>query len=331
MRTGDADVGEGADRGRAATTPVEVPPRGWKDVLARVRVELRRDNVSLLAGGVAFYGLLAIVPGLAALLSIYGLVADPDQIRRQVADALAAAPSEVRDFVGQQLSSIESSNSGAVLTVVLGTVLALWSASSAMGHLVEALNAAYDEEEDRGFVKRRGLALALTVGAIVFMGLALAVIGVVPVVVDRVGLGGAGTVVVWVLRWVFLLVAMMIALGVLYRVAPARDDPRLKWTTPGAIFATVVWLVASALFSVYVTNFGSYNETYGTLGAVVVLMLWLLLTAFAVIFGAEVNAELERQTVRDTTAGPPDRLGRRGAYAADTVGPTADELRDRGT
>jgi membrane protein len=327
----DPTAAEPDDRGRRAASPTEIPPRGWKDVLARVRAEARGDNVSLLAGGVAFFGLLAIVPGLAALLSIYGLVADPQEIRRQVDDALGAAPAEVRDLVGQQLTSIESSTGGAVLTAVLGTALALWSASSAMAHLVEALNAAYDEDEDRGFVKKRGLALVLTVGAVVFMAFALTIIGVVPVVVDRIGLGTVGSVIVWILRWVVLLLSMMIALAVLYRWAPDRDAPRFRWVSPGAVFATVIWLIVSGLFSIYVSNFGSYNETYGTLGAVVVLMLWLHLTALVVILGAELNAELERQTRRDSTTGPPEALGRRGAYAADTVGESAEAVgrRDR--
>src|SRR5829696_2566951 len=193
---------EEEDRGRTATKPTEIPRRGWKDVLTRVRVEMREDNVSLLAGGVAFFGLLAIVPGLAALLAIYGLVAAPAQISRQVDEALAAAPAEVRDFIGQQLTSIGGSTGGAVFTVVIGTVLALWSASSAMGHLVTALNAAYDEQDDSGFVKKKGRALALTLGAIVFLAFALAIIGVVPVVVDRIELGAAGRVIVWILRWV---------------------------------------------------------------------------------------------------------------------------------
>ena len=315
-------------RGRDAESPTDIPPRGWKDVLARVRVESRQDNVSLLAGGVAFFALLAIVPGLVALLSIYGLVADPEDIRRQVEDALAAAPQEVREFFGQQLTSIQSSNeSAAIVTAVLGTLLALWSASSAMGHLTEALNVAYDEGETRGFVKKRGLALLLTVGAVLFMIFALFVIGVVPVILDELELGAAGKVLVFIARWALLLVAMTVALAIIYRVTPDRDDPKFSWTSPGAIFATIAWVIASGLFSLYVSNFGSYNETYGSLGAVIVLMLWLQITAVVVIYGAEINAELERQTHRDTTAGRDRPLGHREAYAADTVGPTSEEVR----
>jgi len=181
-----------------------------------------------------------------------------------------------------------------------------------MAHLVAALNAAYDEDEDRGFVKKRVLALALTVGAVAFVNFALALIGVVPVVAERIELGVVGTVVVWVVRWGLLLVAMMIALAALYRWAPARDAAKFRWTSPGALVATIIWLIASALFSLYVSKFGSYNETYGSLGAVVVLMLWLQLTALVVVLGAELNAELERQTRRD--------LGRRRCLATPVLG-----------
>lgn len=308
------------DRGREAESPTDVPPRGWWDVLKRVRAEAKDDNVPLLAGGVAFFGLLAIVPGLVALLSLYGLVADPADIQQQVEDALQAAPQEVRDLVSQQLSTVADSASGAALVgLIVGVAVALWSASSGMSHLMEAINAAYDEDETRGFIKKRGMSILLTLGAILFMIFALAIIAVVPQVVESVGIGIVGEVFIWIARYVVLLGGMMIALAVLYRLAPDRDDPKWRWTSPGALVATIVWIIASALFSLYVSNFGSYNETYGTLATVVVLMLWLQITALVVIYGAELNAELERQTRKDTTAGPAEGMGRRGAYAADTV------------
>jgi membrane protein len=311
-----------ADRGRDATTPTDVPPRGWLDVAKRVKEEAKRDQVPLLAAGVAFFGLLALIPALVALLSLYGLVADPHEIRRQVDDALAAAPSEVRDMIGQQLSSIQGSSQGTALLALIGSVLiALWSASSGVNHLVDAINVAYDEEETRGFVRRRGMSLLLTLGAILFLVFAFVGIAVVPAVARATHLGAAGAVLVQAVRWVLLLGGLLAGLAVLYRYAPDRDEPRWRWASPGAVFAAVAWLVASILFSVYVSNFGSYNETYGSLGAVVVVMLWLYLTALVIILGAELNCELERQTARDTTEGRPRRLGERDAYAADTVAP----------
>lgn len=309
------------DRGRDAEVPTDIPGRGWIDVLARVRAESKRDNVGILAAGVAFFAMLAIVPAAAAVVAIYGLVSDPAEIQRQILDALDAAPAEVRELVAQQMSNIADASSGQALTAAgVGLVVAFWSASGAVSNLITALNVAYDEQETRGFLRKRGVALALTVGAVLFLIFALTVITVVPALVDDLDLGVVGTVVAWVVRWVVLLAAMLVALAVLYRFGPDRDAPRWVWASPGALVATVVWLVASVLFSVYVSNFGSYNETYGSLGAVVVLMLWLQISALVVIYGAELNAELERQTLRDTTVGAPQPIGARNANAADTVG-----------
>lgn len=310
--------GDASGRGRDARTPTEVPARGWKDVARRVLQESKRDQVALLAAGVAFFGLLALIPALVALLSLAGLVADPDEIRRQVEDSLAAAPTEVRDLVAQQLTSIES-GSGALLGVIGGVLVALWSASSGMSHLIDAVNIAYDEEETRGFVRRRGLALLLTLGAIGFVVLALVGIAVVPALADAMELGAVGQILVEVVRWVVLLGGLLVGLAVLYRWASDRDAPKWSWTSPGAIFAAVAWLIASVLFSIYVANFGSYNETYGALGAVVVMMLWLYITALVIVLGAELNCELERQTAVDTTQGTARPRGQREAYAADTV------------
>jgi len=318
---------DAAAHGRHAAEPTAIPARGWKDVLMRTRKEVRDDRVPLLAAGVAFYGLLALVPALVAVVSLYGLVAKPDQIVDQVNSWLGAAPQEVRQLVTTQLQSItESAGGKAGFAVVIGVLLALWSASSGMTHLIEAIDMAYDEDETRGFVARRGQALLFTLGAIVFVLFAIGVIAVLPGLVDRAGLGAAGRIGVGIVRWLVLLVGMLGALAVLYRYGPDRDEPKWSWTSPGAIVATLIWVAASAVFAVYTANFGKYNETYGSLGAVVVLMLWLWLTAMCVIVGAELNAELERQTARDTTRGPDQPMGTRGAEAADNLGATTDEL-----
>jgi membrane protein len=316
------------DHGRHADRPTELPVQGWKDVLVRVKVEAKRDNVTLLAAGVAFFGLLALVPALVALVSVYGLVADPSRVDEQVEDVLGAAPSEVRDLVTSQLSSITDDAGGALgLAAAISLIVALWSASSGVKNLIAAINAAYDEDETRGFVKLRSVSLAFTLGAIVFLVASFILIAVLPSVLADTGLGTAGRILAGVLRWVVLLVGMLMALAVLYRYGPDRDNPTWSWVSPGAIMATVLWLIGSALFAFYTANFGKYNETYGSLGAVVVVMLWLYISALAVILGAELNAELERQTARDTTKGAPQPMGRRGATAADTLGPTADEVR----
>jgi membrane protein len=193
--------------------------------------------------------------------------------------------------------------------------------------MIGAINAAYDEKESRKFFRLRGLALLLTIGAILFLLLAVGLIAVLPPLLENLGLGDTGRTVASVFRWPVLALGFALALAVLYRVAPDRDDAEWRWISPGAIVATILWLVGSFLFSIYTANFASYNETYGSLGAVVVLMLWLLLTAYAIIGGAELNAEIERQTVRDSTQGRDRPLGRRDATAADTVGATAEEIK----
>ena len=318
------------DHGRQADQPTDIPRRGWKDVVTRTAVEVKEDNVSLLAAGVAFYSLLALVPALIAAVAIYGLFADPAQIERHVSDMLGAAPAEVRDLIVTQLEDITNDRSSAIgLSAIVGLVVALWSASSGTKQLIASINVAYDEKESRKFVMLRALSLALTIGAILFLLVAVGLIAFLPAVLEAVGLGDVGRTVASIIRWPLLAALFAAALAVMYRLAPDRDDPELKWTSPGAIVATIIFLIGSALFSLYTKRFASYNETYGSLGAIVVLMLWLLITAYAIIIGAELNAETERQTTYDTTQGQDRPLGQRDANAADTMGATAEEVRAR--
>lgn len=313
---------EGVDRGRGAETPREVPLRGWKDVAVRVKKQIKGDDVPLLAAGVAFFALLALVPTLVALVSVYGLVADPADIQRNIEDVLRAAPAEVRELVSSQLETIvESEPSGLRLGAIIGLLVALWSASSGVKHLIGAINVAYDEDEGRGFLKLRGLALAMTLGGILLLAVAVAALVVLPNALDDSGSTGVARTTLLIIRWPIFALIALVALAVIYRWAPDRDRPQWRWTSAGAVFATVVWVIASIGFSIYTANFGDYNETYGALGAIVVVMLWLFITAYVVIAGAEVNAELERQTAVDSTTGPARPLGERDAYAADTVGP----------
>ena len=326
--TKHGSLGHDDRHGRGADAPTEIPPEGWKDVFVRTKTEVKQDRVPMLSAAVAFYSLLAIVPAMVAIVSFYGLLADPSDIDRQVSDWLGSAPQEVRELIAAQLTSItENAGTAAGIGVVIGILAALWSASSGMGHLVEAINIAYDEEETRGWVKRRLLAVLLTLGATIFIVVAVGLIAILPAALADTGLGTASRVVVGIVRWLVLFAGMIAALSVLYRYAPDREDPKWRWASPGAIVATIMWLLASVLFSIYTANFAKYNETYGTLGAVVVVMLWLFLTALAVIVGAELNAELERQTARDSTTGAERPMGTRDAHAADTLGPTAAQTR----
>lgn len=321
--TGTAGSDDGrlaqADRGRAAESPAEIPKKGWIDVAKRTIRQMKEDNLPILAAGVAFFLFLALVPGLVAVVSIYGLIRDEADVQRLV-ENLAGVPADVRELLESQLTNITSTaESGLGIALVISVAAALWSASKGMKALIQAVNIAFDEAETRKFLKLRGLALLLTLGFVAFIVVAGIVIVAVPQLVDdspavvRLGVGAV--------RWVGLFVGMMGALAILYKVAPDRDNPKWQWTTPGAVLATVLWVIGSVLFSLYADKFGSFNETYGALGAIVVLLLWLNLTAYIVLFGAEVNAETEKQTAKDSTVGAQRPLGTRQAAAADEVGP----------
>jgi membrane protein len=316
------------DRGRTVDDPRAIPARGWRDIVVRTMREAKSDGVLLLAAGVAFFALLALAPALTALSGIYSLVADPSDVGRHVDDLLAAAPAEVREMVEERLrTAAQRDQDEAVLAVVIGTVLALWSASAGVQHLIRAINTAYDERETRGFIKVRGLALGLSLAAIAFLTVTVGVIALLPATLADTALDDPARVTIGILRWPALALAMVVALGLLYRVAPDRQDAEWRWVSIGSVTATLLWLVGSGLFSLYAANFGRYEDTYGALAGVVVVMLWLLLTAYLVVLGAELNAESERQTARDTTTGPPQPLGQRDAEAADTVGPTTEEMK----
>jgi membrane protein len=311
---------DGKRPGEQAEAPTQIPPRGWWQVTRRAFKESSADNVGVMAGGIAYFGFISIFPALIAGLSLYGLVADPATIAQQGESVLSALPQEAQPLIRDQLTAIAAGNSGALsFSLIISIVLALWTASGGVGNLMAAINVAYDEEETRGFVKRRGTALLLTLGAIIFVLLTLALVAVIPAVLSALNLGTLINVIVQVIRWGLLIALVIVALAIVYRVAPDRDAPQFKWTSTGAFVATALWILGSIGFSLYVNNFGSYNKTYGALAGVVVLLLWLYLTSYIVLLGAEINAESEKQTQKDTTTGEPLPMGERRAEAADTV------------
>jgi membrane protein len=313
---------EREERGRQASKPGDIPAPGWRDILLRVKNEQKKDNLSIVAAGVAFYLILAIFPALAAMVSIYGLVADPADVQNQLGTVAPLLPPEAYRILDQQLTQIVSGSGGALgLGVVLGIILALWSAAKGMKAMITALNIAYDEEEGRGFFKLNALALLLTLGGILFVLVTLGVILALPALLEAVGLPGILEPLVNFLRWPLLAGCVMVALALLYRFAPNRDRPRWHWVSAGSVVATLLWIAVSALFSVYVSRFGNYNETYGSMGAVIILLMWFFLTAYMFLLGAELNAEMEHQTREDTTSGEPTPMGKRGARMADTLGP----------
>jgi membrane protein len=319
-RADEARAAERRGDGQRASTPTDIPTGGWKAIGKRVVTELKNDHVSLLAAGVAFKGLLAIFPTIIAAISIWGLVADPQQVQQQAAGFLNALPEQAAGLLEEQMTSVASTDPGALSFALAASILlALWSASGGMAGLMEGINAAYNEVDERKFPKKRGIALGLTLAGIVFLLLTLGLVAVLPAVSDQLGLGRVGELAVSIGTWPLLAVLVMGALAYLYKVAPDRDDPQLKWTSVGAVVATVLWLIGSLMFTFFVENFGSFGETYGTFAGIIVLMLWLFLTGFIVLLGAEINAEQERQTLKDTTVGEPEPLGSRGARMADTT------------
>jgi membrane protein len=303
-----------------AEKPTQIPAKGWVQIVKRAWAENKADNMPIIGAGVAFFAFLALFPALIATISLYGLVASPETVSRQIQSLSDQLPREAQTLLSQQLTNI-TENSGGALTVslIISILAALWSASGGTGNLITAVNLAYDEVETRGFVKRKALAFGLTLGAIVFVLITIALIAVVPVVLDALPLGIVGTILAQVLRWVLLLGVMAGALSVLYRVAPDRDAPRFRWVSLGSVVVTVIWAVISLLFSLYVNNFGSYDKTYGAIAGVIVLMLWLQLTCFLVLLGAEINSEAEHQTAHDTTEGEPQPMGQRDATMADEL------------
>ncbi len=314
----------GAERppGSQAESPTEIPSQGWLQITKRSIKEVGEDNLTLIAGGIAYSWFLSLFPMMIAAVSIYGLVVDPTEVQAQVDSLASGLPQAAQDLIGTQLRSISSSSGGGMsLTLILSVALALWSASAGMAGLVQALNIAYDEKDERNFVIKRGLAILLTIGFLVFIAVAILLVGVFPVVLQSLGANAFITVLAQVVRLAVLVATFGLFLALLYKVAPHRDDPQLKWLSLGAIVSTVIWVVASVAFSFYVDNFGSYSETYGALAGVVVLLLWFWLTALVILLGAEINAETEAQTVKDSTTGPAKPLGERDAVKADEPPP----------
>lgn len=309
------------EKGRNASSPLRIPPRGWLDVIWRVGSELSEDRVTMLAASVAFYAMLALFPALVAVVSLYGLLADPHQVTSSVARLSAAVPWTARQLIITELHRIASTpGTGLTLSLIGSIVVALISASSGVLGLIDGITTAYDERETRGILRQRLLALAFAVGASLFIVISVAVLTVIPGLMRHLGLASQTRWLFSVLRWPALAACVMLGLALLYRYAPNRTPARWPWVMSGAALATVIWLGASYLLSLYVENFGRFSRMYGALGAMIILLLWFYVSAIAVLLGAEINAELERQTSIDTTIGPPRPMGKRGAIVADTLG-----------
>ncbi|WP_229678095.1 YihY/virulence factor BrkB family protein [Caldovatus sediminis] len=316
---GARDAGE-AGRGREAEGPLQVPAAGWRDVFWRVVHAFSADRVLTEAAAVAFFALLAIFPAIAALVSLYGLFADPQAVERQVEALAGILPGGALEVLRGQMQRVAAGGRTELgLGFAMSLAVSLWSANQGTKALFTALNVVYGEEEKRGFIRFTLVTLAVTLGGLVFVLLALGAVVVLPVVLGFLGVPSWVERVLHLARWPILLIAVSLMLAVLYRFGPSRESARWQWLSWGGTLAATLWLVGSAAFSWYVENFGSYNETYGSLGAVVGFLVWIWLSAAVVLLGGEVNAELEHQTARDTTTGPAQPLGVRGARMADRV------------
>jgi membrane protein len=308
-------------RGRRATSPLEIPWQGWKDILWRVYAQMNDDRILAVAGGVVFYALLALFPALTAFVSLYGLLADASTIDQHLSLAAGILPAGAVAIVHEQLTRLTTSRASALsFGFVFGLLFALWSANSGAKAVIDGLNVAYGEQEKRNFVRLNLISLLFTLGAFIALTLAIGVVVITPIVLNFIGLGGLGDALVRILRWPAVLAFVIVGLAILYRYGPSRREARWAWLSVGSVAAAVAWLVASVLFSWYIANFGTYGATYGSLGAAVGMMMWMWISMIVILLGAQLNAEIEHQTAKDSTVGPDKPLGRRGAVKADTIG-----------
>jgi membrane protein len=310
-----------SDHGHDATSPTEIPASGWWAIAKRTYAEAGKDNLGLIASGVAFYGFLAMVPLLGAMVLTYGLVVDPADLNQHMRAITGMVPSEAAKLIDEQLTNVVTTAAGKKgLGLALALLLALYGAMKGAGAIIIALNITYEEKETRGFIKLNLVQAAITLAAVLLAVAGLLSVSVTGFLEDFAGrISPVAAVLMKVAAWVVTAVLASGAVAALYRYAPNRDEARWTWLTPGSLAATVGFIATTLGFGFYASHFGNYNATYGSLGAIVVLLLWLYLSAYVLLLGAELNAELEHQTAHDTTRGPEQPLGSRNAKMADEV------------
>lgn len=308
------------NRGQKAEKPKQIPKKGWKEIALRVKDQFSKDHILIVSAGTAFFFFLAIFPTIAAALSIYGLLMDPVEVSQQMNQLGNILPNQARQVIGDILET-QSGKSGAALgwSLVLSILISLWTSNIGTRALFNGLNITYNEKDERGFFKLSGITLLVTIGGIIIGFIALAIVVAFPAFINNFGLPSTLETTIQLARWPVLALIVMTSLAVVYKVAPARSNPHFRWASWGAVVATLLWLIGSLLFNLYVSNFGTLDATYGSFAAVIILMLWFFLTAFIILLGAEINAEMEHQTSKDTTIGEDKPMGQRGAYHADHV------------
>ncbi|WP_028749079.1 YihY/virulence factor BrkB family protein [Rhizobium mesoamericanum] len=317
--------GEDEGRGRNAAVPEAIPWKGLRDVFWRVIHEVAEDRVTLIAAGVTFYLLLALFPALAALVAIYGLVADPATMAEHLRELSGLLPPGAYDLIAERIRGlVETRSSTLGITFFVGLAVALWSSHNATLAIFDAMNVAYEEREKRGLIRLNAIALCFTLCAMLVAALMIGLVAVMPVVLSFIWLDQFKEHLALLLRWPLLLLIAGLATTAVYRFGPSREPATLRWMTWGSALVTVSWFVMSLCFSFYMDHFANYSATYGTLGALIGFLVWAWLSVAILIIGGELNAELEHQTARDTTTGVPLPMGLRGAYVADTLGKNAE-------
>jgi membrane protein len=292
----------------------------------RVWHEIFDDQVLVVAGSIAFFAILAAFPMLIAIVSIYGLVADPTEAVQRARELTLAMPRAARELVMQQMAQVAATPSSRLgVGLIVSILFALLSAAGGVEALITGINIAYDEKDTRGAVGLRLLAVKLTLLFIACVVLSIVLIAALPKLLIWAGLGDTTRALLSLARWPALACATTLALSILYRSAPNRASAQWRWVVCGATLASLLWILTSVGLSFYVANFASFTSTYGAFGGVIALLLWFYLSSIAILLGAELNAELERQTAQDSTVGQPQPMGERAAYAADTLGPTRED------
>ncbi|MHA6346576.1 YihY/virulence factor BrkB family protein [Roseivivax sp. CAU 1761] len=314
-----------------AKKPTQMSGAAWWQIVKRVFWDVINDHVSVVAAGVAFFGLLSIFPAATALISLAGYVLQPEDVQSQLESLVDLLPEDAAAIISDQVLQLTGGDSTATgLAALFALLLTLYGAMRGVKTLMEGINIAYGERETRSFVRLNLTAIALTLVLLIGLIVSLNVVITIPATMAFLGLPAEIELLVSAIKWVVLTAMTVGGLSLLYRFAPARRHARWRWVSPGAVVATFLWMIGTVGFSVYVSNFGSYNETYGALGGVIILLTWLWLSAFIVLLGAELNAGIELQTLADTTVGRERPMGERGAYVADTYPgdqrPTAREL-----
>jgi membrane protein len=304
--------------GYYAKNPIEIPAREWLEIFKRVKKQIKKDNVLIIASGVAFYFFLALIPAIAVTIALYGLIFEPGQVEHQMSQLAEILPGPANDLVEEILSQTVEKPQGALgWGLIVGVLLGLWIANFATTAVFKAINIAYNETDKRSFLKSKLITLVFTTGIILTGILSMAFVVGYPAFINRLGLPSGLQSVISFLRWIILALIVFFALGFTYKIAPDREHARFRWVNVGSVIATAIWILGSLFFSFYVNNLVNFDRIFGSIAAVIILMIWFLLSAFIIILGAEINAEAEHQTGMDTTSGDEKPMGQRGAYYAD--------------